>query len=112
MKEVQRSEIRLGREAKMGTLMGLFAAGRGVGAVLSGPISEVLLDKKRAWGDGNGDGDELFAYGTKYRVLIVFTGVSALCGLIAFGAGKAKGELVSLHDALEMRSENCEGGVC
>lgn len=108
MKEVQGSEIRFGREAKMGTLMGLFAAGRGVGAVLSGPISEVLLDKTRAWGNDN----ELFGYGTKYRVLIVFTGVSALCGLVVFSARKAKGELVSLKDALEIRPEDREGGVC
>jgi hypothetical protein len=42
MKDVQR----VSADAKMGTLMGLFAAGKGAGAVLGGPISvEVLLSK-------------------------------------------------------------------
>ncbi len=34
---------KVSRDAKMGTLMGPFAAGQGVGAVLLGPISEMLL---------------------------------------------------------------------
>jgi len=81
MKEVQKAS----RDAKMGTLMGLFAAGRGIGAVLSGPISEVLLRRDSL--NGTGDGEEVkFGYQTKYGVLIVFTGVSALFGLLCFGA--------------------------
>jgi MFS family permease len=81
MKEVQRAST----DAKMGTLMGLFAAGRGIGAVLSGPISEVLLGRDSL--DGTGYGEEVkFRYQTKYGVLIVFTGVSALFGLLCFGA--------------------------
>jgi MFS family permease len=81
MKEVQRAS----RHAKMGALMGLFAAGRGIGAVLSGPISEVLLRRDDFNGNGHG-GEATFGYQTKYGVLIVFTGVSALFGLLCFGA--------------------------
>lgn len=68
MKEVQR----VSREAKMGTLMGVFAAGRGFGAVLSGPVSEVLL-RKENWA-GGGEGRAGCGYQTKYGLLIVFTG--------------------------------------
>lgn len=81
MKEVQRAS----RHAKMGALMGLFAAGRGIGAVLSGPISEVLLRRDDFNGNGHG-GEAKFGYQTKYGVLIIFTGVSALFGLLCFDA--------------------------
>ncbi|KAF8846830.1 MFS general substrate transporter, partial [Acephala macrosclerotiorum] len=78
MKEVQRSQKQLkgeGEEPSMGTLMGVFAAGRGIGAVLSGPVSEVLLK--------HGGLGRKFGFGTKYGIVIVFTGVSsALCGLM------------------------------
>jgi MFS family permease len=82
MKEVQR----VSREARMGTLMGLFAAGRGVGAVLSGPVSEVLMRKDHLGGGGEDGRGARFGYGTRYGVLIVFTGVSAGFGLLCFGA--------------------------
>jgi MFS family permease len=81
MNEVQRGC----RGARMGTLMGLFAAGRGVGAVLSGPVSEALLRMGHLGGGEDGEGAK-FGYGTKYGVLIVFTGVSAGFGLLCFGA--------------------------
>ncbi len=67
----------------MATLMGLFASGRGIGAVLSGPVSEVLTNKPLVGDNIDGQG---FGYGTGYGVLIVFTGVSALFGLPCFGA--------------------------
>jgi MFS family permease len=86
MKEVQR----VSRDAKMGTLMGLFAAGRGIGAVLSGPVSEILLRKDSLNGNDDGEGAK-FGYQTKYGVLIVFTGVSALFGLLCFGAKRGGG---------------------
>jgi MFS family permease len=85
MKEVQR----VSRDAKMGTLMGLFAAGRWVGAVLSGPISEMLLSKAPL--DRNNSDGWGFGYGTKYGVLIVFTGISTLFGLLCFDAKKRSG---------------------
>ena len=75
MKEVQR----VSGDAKMGTLMGLFAAGRGIGAVLSGPASEVLLRKDNL---RTGGGQARFGYQTKYGILIVFTGISAVFGML------------------------------
>ncbi|KAH8684455.1 major facilitator superfamily domain-containing protein, partial [Tricladium varicosporioides] len=62
-------------KAGMGTLMGLFAAGRGVGSVVSGPVSEMLMKY------GPIGGSAAFGYGTKFGALILFTGVSALSGL-------------------------------
>jgi len=63
--------------------MGLFAAGRGIGAVLSGPVSEVLLRNDHL---GAGGEQARFGYQTEYGVVIVFTGVSAVFGLLCFGA--------------------------
>lgn len=48
-------------------------AGRGVGNVVSGPLSEVLLSSGSGWKAGG-------AYGSGYGGLIVFTGVTALVG--------------------------------
>jgi len=53
--------------------------------VLSGPISSLLLRKDHLV---QGDGEARFGYQTKYGVLILFTGVSALFGLLCFGADK------------------------
>ncbi|KAJ4293448.1 hypothetical protein N0V90_008731 [Kalmusia sp. IMI 367209] len=50
------------------------AAGRGIGNVASGPLSEVLI-RGLPW-----KGDAGFAYGSGYGTLIVFTGVTALLG--------------------------------
>lgn len=55
----------------MGVLMGVFAAGRGIGAVASGPISEVLMGRRIGLHAG---------YGSQYGVMILFTGLSALAG--------------------------------
>ena len=70
--EIQRDAI----EAEAGVVIGMMAAGRGLGAVMSGPVSESLL----GYGGWDGLGG---AYGNKYGVLIVFTGVTAVFG--AFG---------------------------
>jgi MFS family permease len=53
------------------------AAGRGVGNVVSGPISDILI-KAPNW-----QGEALLGYGSKYGPLIVFTGATALMGGIA-----------------------------
>lgn len=75
----------------LAAILGFMAAGRGIGAVLSGPISEALLrvgPLQHAYG----------AYGTKYGALIVFTGLTSLMGRFGlFGkwglqAGPAKGK--------------------
>lgn len=69
MKEVQMKE----KGAGFGVLMGLWSAGRGIGAIASGPISEKLL--KAGWSYRGMGG-----FGTEYGVLVVFTGISALGG--------------------------------
>jgi MFS family permease len=59
-----------------GMLLSLMAAARGVGAVITGPLSETLL--QAGWKANAG-----FAYGTNYGILIVFSGVFASLGGIA-----------------------------
>jgi len=53
-------------------------AGRGIGAVVSGPLSAVLLSE-RPW-----QGKIALGYGTGYGGLIVFTGVTAAVGGVSF----------------------------
>ncbi|KAJ6016309.1 hypothetical protein N7540_010900 [Penicillium herquei] len=55
-------------------IFGLLSTGRGIGNIVSGPLSGALLDSK-AW-----EGVASKGYGTGYGPLIVFTGVSALLG--------------------------------
>lgn len=50
------------------------AAGRGIGNVASGPLSEALI-RDLSWKDTTG-----FAYGSGYGPFIVRTGVKALLG--------------------------------
>jgi len=59
------------------TAIALFAAGKGVGAVISGPLSERLVEVGSNWHAG-------FAYGSSYALLIVFAGVCATLGGIAW----------------------------
>ncbi|KAH6657814.1 major facilitator superfamily domain-containing protein [Truncatella angustata] len=54
-------------------VFGWLAAGRGIGNVVSGPLSGVLLSSGSGWKAGGG-------YGSGYGGLIVFTGVTALVG--------------------------------
>ncbi|KAL8905679.1 MAG: hypothetical protein Q9207_002493 [Kuettlingeria erythrocarpa] len=68
--EVQRTS----RDAETGVVIGMMAATRGVGAVASGPLSEKLL-RLRPW-----KGQIPGAYGTKYGILFLFTGSTALLG--------------------------------
>ncbi|KAK0120033.1 hypothetical protein ONS95_011447 [Cadophora gregata] len=69
MKEIQ--QVKGCEDVGMGPLMGVFAAGRGIGAVVSGPLSEVLLNKSVGRVSGFKSG---------YGVLIVFTGASSFAG--------------------------------
>ncbi|PVH87663.1 MFS general substrate transporter [Cadophora sp. DSE1049] len=69
MKEIQK--VKGCEEVGMGVLMGVFAAGRGIGAVVSGPLSEVLLNKSVGGVSG---------FKSEYGALIVFTGASAFAG--------------------------------
>lgn len=60
--------------ADAGLIFAFLAAGRGIGNVVSGPLSEALVGGKPREGEAGG------AYGSGYGPLIVFTGVSAACG--------------------------------
>lgn len=66
--------------AEQTVVFGLLAAGRGIGCVVCGPLSSVLLKGGKGW-------DAAAAYGTGYGLLIVFTGVTAMLGGVA-GVGK------------------------
>lgn len=57
-----------------GVMMGIMAAGRGVGSMASGPMSEKLFSLGPRKGVLQG------VYGTDYGSLILFTGVTALLG--------------------------------
>ncbi|MCJ1479338.1 hypothetical protein MMC13_008023 [Lambiella insularis] len=61
-------------KSETAAMIGIFGVGRGLGSVVSGPLSEMLLDGQ-IWEDAAGT-----AYGTEYRRLILFTGVTALLG--------------------------------
>lgn len=74
MKAVKQNDER----ADVGTLIGLLSAGRGIGAVASGPLSEALLNGN-PWRDQTGS-----AYGSGFGSLIVFTGVTATVGGVSF----------------------------
>ncbi|KAL8700048.1 MAG: hypothetical protein Q9224_001141 [Gallowayella concinna] len=60
--------------ADSGMIFGFLAAGRGIGAVASGPLSEALLHL-HSW-----KGEARFGYGTGYGGLMVFTGITAAAG--------------------------------
>jgi MFS family permease len=66
------------RGADSGMIFAFLSAGKGIGNVCSGPLSEVLLHAD-SWKAG-------FTYGSGYGALIVFTGVSALLGGWTIGA--------------------------
>ncbi|KAM0507764.1 hypothetical protein ACHAPB_002458 [Verticillium nonalfalfae] len=55
-------------------VFGCLASGRGVGNMVSGPLSEALIEGKPWMGDAG------FGYGSGYGTLIVFTGVTAALG--------------------------------
>jgi MFS family permease len=77
-------EVRIeDRQANLG-MLGLFSAGRGIGAVLSGPLSVALLKGSPL------KGQLAMGYGTGYGGLIIFTGISAFLGLVCFGVRTAK----------------------
>lgn len=59
-------------------VMGVLSAGRGIGNIVSGPLSEALLHGM-PW-----KGQAAAGYGTGYGTLIVFTGTTALAGGATF----------------------------
>lgn len=64
-----------------GLVYGLLAGGRGLGNVISGPLSSALMGKA-LWGSGATTGRSRIAFGyeTEYGSLIFFTGVTAIFG--------------------------------
>jgi MFS family permease len=70
-------------EAKLG-MLGLFSGGRGVCCAVSGPLAGALLKGAPF------KGEWVLGYGTGYGPLMLFTGVSALLGLVCFGAKRSK----------------------
>lgn len=88
MKEVQK--VKGCEEVGMGVLMGAFAAGRGIGAVASGPLSEILLNMPIGGVAG---------FNSEYGTLIVFTGASAFAGGVGwFVTRKMRGHVHSDGD--------------
>ncbi|KAJ5464154.1 hypothetical protein N7475_007289 [Penicillium sp. IBT 31633x] len=61
-----------------GLVFGLLAGGRGIGNVISGPLSTVLLHSG-SLGDSSGMGAST-GYETQYGTLILFTGITAFLG--------------------------------
>lgn len=57
-----------------GLVFGLLAGGRGIGNVISGPLSTMLINQ------GSLSHDGATGYDTKYGTLILFTGITALLG--------------------------------
>lgn len=58
-----------------GILFGLLAAGRGIGVVLSGPLSEVLLRSSDSLRE-----KASFAYGSEYGAIIIFSTCTGMAG--------------------------------
>ena len=74
IKEVQKTC----QGAEAGLIFGMLAAGRGIGSVASGPISEALW-KSKGW-----EGKAVLGYGSGYGEMIVFTGISAALGGVSW----------------------------
>ena len=54
-----------------GMIIAVFSAGKGIGAVISGPLSGILI-RSDTWKSHAG-----YAYGSGYGYLIVFSGITA-----------------------------------
>ncbi|KAF9877299.1 major facilitator superfamily transporter [Colletotrichum karsti] len=78
MKQVTDHEREKERGVDPSMVFGMLAAGRGIGNVISGPLSETLI-KGLPW-----KGQAAHGYGSGYGTLIVFTGVTALMGGASF----------------------------
>ena len=62
------------RGAEAGLIFGLLSAGRGIGSVVAGPLSEALFRSRPL------EGQAALGYGSGYGAMIVFTGISATLG--------------------------------
>ncbi len=80
VKEIQTSDT----QADTGLIFGMFLAGRGVGNLASGPLSEALLTGKPSYDDVR------LGFKTSYGMLIVFVGVIALLSGLSFVGRRLK----------------------
>lgn len=80
IREVQKEHE--GTDANL--IFGLLAAGRGVGSIISGPLSESLLMGSRTWSD-----NAVSAYSSEYGSIIIFSGCTALAGGLSWFVRKA-----------------------
>ncbi|KXT16971.1 hypothetical protein AC579_7391 [Pseudocercospora musae] len=80
IKKVQRRHE--GTDANL--VFGLLAAGRGVGSIISGPLSEYLLASQHTWQDATPS-----AYSSQYGPIIIFSGTTALIGGLGWFVEKA-----------------------
>jgi MFS family permease len=71
-------EIRAGTDVDGVMVFAFLGAGRGIGNVVSGPLADAMV-KGLPW-----KGQAAAGYGSGYGTLIVFTGVTALCGGASF----------------------------
>ena len=71
IKDVQRKST----TADANVVFGFLAAGRGLGATVSGPLSEALIASGSSL-----HGKAAFGYGSEYSTLIIFSGCTALVG--------------------------------
>lgn len=72
--QAMRKRERGGVHVDTAMTVALLAAGKGIGAVVCGPVSERLISHD-TW-----EGQVGFAYGSGYGVLVVFSAVSAVLG--------------------------------
>ncbi|THX84557.1 MFS general substrate transporter [Aureobasidium pullulans] len=70
--------------AETGMIISLFSCGKGIGAVVSGPLSEALVDND-PW-----NSSAPYAFGTGYGALLLMTGITAFVGGFAFYAKQLK----------------------
>ncbi|KAJ5626742.1 hypothetical protein N7528_004169 [Penicillium herquei] len=71
---IMRDVVRKKASAESSMVFACLAAGRGIGNIISGPLSEALV-KGLPW-----EGQAGFGYGSGYGSLIVFTGVTGVVG--------------------------------
>jgi hypothetical protein len=65
-------------------VFGLLAMGRGVGSIISGPLSETLVDESKSI-----HGAAISAYGSEYGSIIIFSGCTAFAGGLAWFVRRA-----------------------
>ena len=74
IKEIQQRS----QGAEAGLIFGLLSAGRGIGSVAAGPLSEALFRNRPL------EGYAALGYGSGYGAMILFTGISATLGGVSW----------------------------